>query len=188
MGLISKNTKPEPDSTQSGGKGGGSALTPQALRAKMSLPPNLQEPYMRVVLAGTKIMYSQQMQPQIVKLLQGPGPVSMKLGQGVLALLAMIYDQSNKTMPPQLFVPCGIELVSVAAQFFRKAGIKVQDSDISDGISVLIQEIMQKAGIDPSQLPQLAKQAAGSLGGQPAQPAAQPAPQPAAPAAPAQGA
>ena len=142
---------------------------------------------MRVVLAGTKIMYSQQMQPQIVKLLQGPGPVSMKLGQGVLALLAMIYDQSNKTMPPQLFVPCGIELVSVAAQFFRKAGIKVQDSDISDGISVLIQEIMQKANIDPSQLPQLAKQAAGSLGSSPAQ-AAQPQPaQPQAGAAAAQG-
>ena len=127
----------------------------------MQLQPNMRQAYMRVVMAGKKVMYSPQMQGQVVELLKGPGSMGHKLGQGVVSLMGILLEQSQNTLPPQLIIPAATELVAEAADFLRKAGAKVSDNDIAEGIADMIATVMQRAGISPEQLPELMRQQGG---------------------------
>lgn len=162
-------------------------ITSEAMRAKMKLPPAMQGPYQRVVLAGQKIMYSQQMAPQIQALMKGPGTMGDKIGQAVVALIALLIDQSNHTLPPQLIVPSGVEFCTDFAALLRQAGQQVTDQDVAAGMEAMVSQVMQKLGVTPEKLGALAK-GQPVPGAQPQQPTPQPQPaaapaQPAAPAA-----
>lgn len=133
---------------------GATALTPEFIRSKMQLPPQLQQAYERVVMAGKKIMYSEQMQPHMKELLKGKGSIGDKLGDGVVMLMGLLYAQSNHTLPPGVVIPAATELVVEAADFLRKAGMKVTDHDIAEGIAAMIAQVMQRAKISPDQLRQ----------------------------------
>lgn len=165
----------------------GNQLNSSFVQSKMQIPPNLQVPYQKIIAAGRAIMYSQQMSPQIVALMKGPDPVGQKLGQGAVALIALMVAKSNHTMPPQLIIPCATELLTEFADFLTKAGVQVTDQDIANGMAVMVGQIMQRCGISPQQLQAMmaskGKQAAG--GAQP--PAAPGAPPAAPPAAPPSG-
>ena len=145
------------------------AVTPDSVRAKMQIPANMQDGYERIVLAAKKVMYSPQMKPQMMELLRGPGTVGEKIGKGVVALMAILYSQSNNTLPPQLIIPAATEMVAEAGDFLRKAGMKVSDDDVAEGMATMIEEILSRAGVSPEQIPQLL--AGDAQGGQmPAQP------------------
>lgn len=163
-------------------------LTSQAMRAKMKIPPAMQGPYARVVMAGQKIMFSQQMVPQIQQLMQGQGTLGQKIGNGVTALLAMLIDQSNHTMPPSLLIPAGIELCTDFADLLRGSGMQVQDADTSTGIETMVESVMQRLGVTPQKLATALQNkgtpAAATAAPQPGTPPpAAAAPQPGAPAA-----
>lgn len=134
---------------------GEAELTPAAVRGQMQIPPEMQETYERLVMAGKKILYSEQMAPEIQGLLQSPGDLGQKLGQGVVALLAMLIDKSNGTLPPQLIIPAGIELVVEAGNFLKDAGQAVSKEDVAEGTATLVGEILQRAGVSLEQLPQM---------------------------------
>ena len=133
---------------------GGQSITPDALRAKMNIPANLQQPYLAAVTAGRKMLYSPQMAPHIKQLLAEPGGVDVKLAQGVAFIVATIYQETNKTLPPQLLVPVGVELIAQAADLLRKAGQQVTDQDIASAVKQYIQLIFQKMGISGQQIQQ----------------------------------
>ena len=130
----------------------GSQITPDSVRASMKLPPNLEAPYERVITAGKKIMYSPVMDDQITQLLKAPGTVGHKLGTGATALVALMIQQSNHTMPGQLIIPAATELLVWFAQYLRSAGLKVSDNDIAEGMSEMVAQIMQAAGLSPDKL------------------------------------
>ena len=154
-GIIASAKDSEPVDTV----GQEAELTPASVRGQMQVPPEMQEPYERLVMAGKKILYSEAMAPQIQELLQAPGDIGSKIGQGVVALLALLIDKSNGTLPPQLIIPAGVELAVEAGAFLRDAGQKVTKEDIAEGTAVMVGEILQRAGVSMEQLPQL-------LGGQ----------------------
>lgn len=137
-------------------------LTPAGVRGQMQIPPEMQDAYERLVMAGKKVLYSEAMAPQIQQLLQGPGELGEKLGQGVVALLAMLIDKANGTLPPQLIIPAGIELVVEAGNFLKDAGQAVSKDDIAEGTATLVGEILQRAGVSMDQLPQLLGQQGGA--------------------------
>jgi hypothetical protein len=137
-------------------------VTPQTVRSKMAVPQQFQNAYERVVLAGRKLMYSDQMSDQIGQLMKGPGALGDKLGQGVLGLMAIITDQSKGTLPPQIIIPAGAELVAEAADLLHKAGVKVTDQDIAQGMTSFINGVMSKAKVDPNAVRAQAAQAAQS--------------------------
>ena len=124
----------------------------------MKLPPKLQPAYERVVMAGKKVMYSPKMHDQMVELLKGPGSIGDKLGKGVVLLMGILISQSNHTMPPAVIIPAATELVAEAADFLRQSGMKVSDQDVAAGMAAMVSEIMQRAKIDPAQLPGIFKQ------------------------------
>ena len=159
-------------------------ITPQSVRSQMKIPPDKANAYERVVAAGKNILYSEQMQPQIDEMIKAPGSIGEKIGQGVVALMAILIDKSNGTMPPDLIIPAATELVAEVGDFLKQSGMDVSDQDVGEGMSSMIEIIMEKSGITPDQLPGLLK---GDGQGAPAPDPAAPAEAPPAPADQPQG-
>lgn len=135
-------------------EGGARQMTPAKARQSMPIPPGQQDAYAKVVAAGKKILYSPQMDGEIANLLNGEGDTGDKLGLGVFALVSLLLSQSNGTLPAELLIPAGCELVTEAADMLDEQGVKVSDKDIAKGATVFVRQVMQKAGIDEAQLQQ----------------------------------
>ena len=130
-----------------------SSVTPDQVRKDMKLPPELQQAYERVVVAGMKMMFSKETNKYMLQQLEAPGSMAEKLGSGVAELMLMLFMQSNKTMPPQVIIPAGSELVVQAADFINQAGLaEVTNRDVGDGIQVMMAIILKQFGIDPAKL------------------------------------
>ena len=122
VGLLNENMA-RPD--------GEDDIDPKQVRAEMKLPPELQNAYDKVVVAGMKMMFSKETQGDMLKVLEQEGPMYQKLGEGVATLMLTMFMQSNQTMPPQVIIPAGIELLVQAADFIRKSGLgKVTNQDV----------------------------------------------------------
>jgi len=136
-------------------KSGDMSVTPEAVRAKMQIPDNLQDAYQRIIIAAKKVLYSDVMKPQVKQLLASKMTVGQKLGRGVIALFAILRTESNNTLPPQLIIPCATEMVAEAADLLRKAGMNVTDQDIAEGMFVMVSETLYRAKVPLSKLPQM---------------------------------
>ena len=128
-------------------------ISPEQVRKDIKLPPELQNAYERVVVAGMKMMFSKETNKYFLKVLEGEGSMAEKLGNGVAELVLMLFLQSNKTMPPQVIIPAGTELVVQAADFIKKSELApVTNRDIGDGIQIMMAQVFRQFGIDPNKL------------------------------------
>lgn len=155
----------------------GEDLTLESVKQNIQMPPELQEAYERVVIAGMKVMFDKSTHRAMLREITKPGPMGDKLGQGVAGLLLMLFQESNKTMPPAVMIPAGVELVMQAADFVRRAELgTVTNDDIGRAVEVMITTLMSKFGADPARLEQALNQfdnagvdaAAQQMGGAPA--------------------
>lgn len=132
-----------------------SEISPEQVRKDMKLPPELQQAYERVVVAGMKMMFSKETNKYMLKQLESEGSMAEKLGTGIAELMIALFLQSNKTMPPQVIIPAGTELLVQAADFINKSGLaEVTNRDVGDGIQVMMSLIFRQFGIDPDKLMQ----------------------------------
>ena len=138
-------------------------LTSASMRGHMKLPPALQGPYAKIVMAGQKIMFSAQMAPQIQALLATQDPIGKKIGDGVAALLGALVDQSHHTLPPQLVIPAGIEFCTDFADLLRQSGMQVSDQDVSVGMETFIATVLGKTGMTPGKLAAVSKGGPGAV-------------------------
>jgi hypothetical protein len=137
----------------------GDELTPESVSEGINVPPELQEAYERVVIAGMKVMFDQATHNLMLKELQKGGPLGQRLGMGVAGLLLLLFKESNETMPPQIIIPAGVELLMQAVDFLRKTEMEqVTNKDIGDGIEVMITVVLGKFGVAPDQLEQMLNQ------------------------------
>ena len=127
-------------------------ISPEKVQASLALPPNLQEPYQRVVLAGMKVMFSKETHSTMIEELNKPGAMGKKLGEGIAGLMLLLFQQSRKTMPPQLLIPAGTYLLAQAADFAKKSGQPVTNADVAQGTTIMINTILPKFGVDPNKL------------------------------------
>lgn len=143
-------------------QGAAGELSPEVLQSKFQLPPNLQQAYERVVLAGMKVLFDKSTNDMVVEQIRAPGPIGEKLGRGVAGLVLTLYLESNQTMPPQVMIPAGCYLVAQAADFARKTEhVSVSNEDVAAGIQVMIETLMAKFGIDPTRVNAAAAQMQG---------------------------
>ena len=132
-----------------------SEISPEQVRKDMKLPPELQQAYERVVVAGMKMMFSKETNKYMLKQLEGEGSMAEKLGGGIAELMIALFLESNKTMPPQVIIPAGTELLVQAADFINKSGLaEVTNRDVGDGIQMMMSLIFRQFGIDPDKLMQ----------------------------------
>jgi hypothetical protein len=138
---------------------GGQELTPEAIKSKMQVPEELQEAYDRVVVAGMKVMFSKETHRIMLKELQKEGPLSQRLGQGIAGLMLVLFKESNESLPPQIIIPAGVELLMQAVDFLRKTDLaKPTNEEIGEGLQIMIATIMEKFGVDPSRFEQMLNQ------------------------------
>lgn len=123
-------------------------ISPDSIRAQLHLNGNQGDQLDRIVLAGKKVMFSQQSHKLMLDQLQGPGTMGQKLGQGVAGLLALLWQESKNSLPPNLIIPAGMVLVAVAADFLRQAGQDVSDQDIAQGIEAMTTALLHATGVD----------------------------------------
>lgn len=137
----------------------GESLTPESVRQGMDIPEDLQDGFDRVVLAGMKVMFSEETHAQVLQQLEGQGPISDRLGKGIGGLMLMLFKESNQTMPPQLMIPCGMELLMQAVDFVKRGGLaKVTDKDVGDAMQIMIDVILEKFGQSPDKIVSLVDQ------------------------------
>lgn len=148
-GLIQENmARPEGDD-----------IDTEAIKNNIQMPPELQEAYDRVVIAGMKVMFSKESHKLMLDELQKEGPIGQKLGMGIAGLMLLLFKESNETIPPQVIIPAGVNLLSRAADFIRKSGIDtITNTDVGDAIELMISTILQKFGVSPEQMEQMLNQ------------------------------
>lgn len=155
----------------------GEELTLESVKQNIKMPPELQEAYERVVIAGMKVMFDKNTHRAMLREITKAGPMGDKLGQGVAGLLLMLVKESNNTMPPAVLIPAGLELIMQAVDFVRRAELgTVTNEDIGRAAEVMITTLMGKFGADPARLEQALNQfdnagvdaAAQQMGGAPA--------------------
>ena len=151
-GLIAKEQPPE----------GRDDLSVEQVTSQIKMPPQLQEAYQRVVLAGMKLLFDKKTNRFAIKQFQAlEGSVGERLGKSIAGLLAMLFRESNQSMPPQVIVPAGVELVMQAADFIRKAKIEpINNKDIGDAMDVMVTTVLQMFKLDPGKIVQFADQQA----------------------------
>jgi len=150
-GMIEQNmTQPtEAAPEQGAAPTQGAPITPEAIKENTKMPPNLQNAYDRVVLAGMKIMFSEKTNQLVMKQMQGQVPVSERLGIGIAGLLATLFKESNKTMPPAVIIPAGVYLLAQAADFLKKSRIEnIDDKAIGDAMQIFVETTIKMFGGD----------------------------------------
>ena len=137
----------------------GDDIDTETIKKNINMPPELQEAYERVVIAGMKIMFSKESHKLMLDELQKEGPLGQKLGMGIAGLMLLLFKESNQTIPPEVIIPAGVNLLSRAADFIRKSEIeKITNADIGDAMEVMISTILQKFGVGPEQMAQMLNQ------------------------------
>lgn len=125
----------------------------QSVRDQMDIPPDMQEPYNKIVANGLKLMFGEGSRKLTMKMLDKPGDLATKLGEGVAALLAYMFNQSNNTLPPQLVIPAGTELVVHAAEVASKAGEEVTDDIVAEAMGTFIEAVLRQFGVNQKDIP-----------------------------------
>lgn len=135
---------------------GGEDLTPEVVRSNMQIPPDLQRAYDKTVLAGMKLMFSKETHQLMLKEFEREGPLAKRLGEGVAGMLLMLFQESNRSLPPQVLIPAGTDLLVQAADFVKKSGLeKVTNKDIADGLEIMIGVLFDKFGISTDKVLQM---------------------------------
>jgi hypothetical protein len=125
----------------------------EAVDRSIKMPPQLQEAYERVLLAGLKVMFDKQTHELALRQLAGEGPVAERLGKAIAGLLVLLFKQSNETMPPQVIIPAGTSLLVRAADFLNQSGVEaVSQEDLGEAMAVMVEAVLTKFGVDPQQL------------------------------------
>lgn len=143
--------QPNPMSTPPTG-GGKLTITPQSLQAKMHLSPQQAQQLQRIVIAGMKVMFSEQTRGLMQKTLAGPAPMAQKIGLGVAGLLGILMKESQNSIPRELLLPAGMLLIVHAAEFLDKSGAGVGDQDVSQAIQIMTTAILHVHGVDANKI------------------------------------
>lgn len=134
----------------------GQTLDANTVKQGIKVPPQLQEAYTRVVVAGMKVMFSKESHKLVLDQLKQPGSLSERLGKGIAGLMLILFKESKQTMPPQVIIPAGVELLMQAVDFLRQSHLEnPTNKDIGDGTQLMIQIILQKFGVAPEKIQQL---------------------------------
>lgn len=157
VGIINDNVPPVGQSqagqnqqgVQAAAKSMGDKIDPQVIRAQIKVPPQFEEAYKRVVVAGGKFMFDPRTHEQAIKGLEGDGPIGDRLGKAIAGLMALLFKQSNNTMPPQVVIPAGVDLLTQAAAFIQESKLEPMTvNDLSRALVVMMSEITRLFGGD----------------------------------------
>jgi hypothetical protein len=120
----------------------------EGARAKMTMPENMRDAYVRIVQAGMALMFSPQTREGAIAALEEPGDMASKLAKAVTAVISMLFKESNGTLPPQLIIPCSVELLLHLVAVTNKGGMGIEKETVADAMAKIVSAVMQQFGVD----------------------------------------
>jgi hypothetical protein len=134
-------------------------------RMTQLMDPKTGEAYDRVVTAGMTMLYSEENSDMMQKILMDDEiPVPNKLGEGVANLMVMMDNQGNGSIPKEIIVPAGINLMFEAADYMHEVGIEVTEADLGAALELLIKGVLVGYGIDPAAMDKVVDNMGEKLG------------------------
>ena len=119
------------------------------------IPPQLMPIFKMIVLKGDVQMFSQETHEMTLDQLKKPGPMAPKLAEGIAALMYILFQKSNKTLPPQLLEPAGVVLLCHAFDFLQKAASPdANKQTLGDAVDQFQVAIHNALGVTPEQFNQ----------------------------------
>jgi hypothetical protein len=138
----------------------------QQIKAKINVPDELREPYERIVIAGQKVLYSEETESLVREAFQGDAPVEQKLAKGIRDLMVLLWQESNHSMPPQLIIPAAVELLTEAADFVNETGLEqVNEQQLGEAMRLMIGMVMDTFGVTQERLQQAQQEQMAGAGG-----------------------
>lgn len=138
-------------------EGSGQQLDAASVNSNIKVPPDLQEAYDRVVVAGMKVMFDKATHQLAMKAIAGDGPLGERVGKGIAGLIATLFKKSNNSIPPQVIIPAGVNLVMQACDFLQKSGQEqISQQDIGEAVNTAVRVILSMFGADPDKMVELA--------------------------------
>jgi hypothetical protein len=95
---------------------------PFVAEIEKNVPADLLPIYKTAVLKGDMQMFGKETHQMTLEQLNKPGPMAPKLAEGIVALVYILFQKSNKTLPPQILEPAGVTLLCHAFDFLQQAG------------------------------------------------------------------
>jgi hypothetical protein len=145
--------------------------TEEAIRAK--LKPDQVKHFEKIVVAGLRVMDSEQTHQLIASQLKAQGDPAEIAGAAVAKLLGILINQSKGTMPMQAGIPAATVLLLEALDRMEALGkIEVSNETLEAAMHSLSSALLQMFGVTPDKLSAMMKKQQA----QPEQPQEQPAP------------
>lgn len=159
------STKKKPQPQQAAPKGAGPInIDSIADKLRSLVDKNLQGIFDKSVIAGMRIMFDKSSHAMALAELEKPGPMPKKLAEGAIQLVYLLWDQSNKSLPPKILVPLGQMFVLRAFQFLQLSqDPEATKETLGEAYAEVTQGILDRAGATPDKIPALLK----GQGGQP---------------------
>jgi hypothetical protein len=134
--------------------GGGVDVAPMIAKANEGVPANMRPVLDKVVLSGMRIMFDKQSHEMAMAELDKPGPLAERLSNGIIALMFMLWKQSNQTIPPQMIVPATLILTLRAFEFLQMSkDPEATKQVLGETVQAAVQGVMDRfkpQGEDPA--------------------------------------
>ena len=144
------------------------------------MPEKLKPAFQKVVKAGMRFMFGDKTSKFAIEQIQKEGAVADNVAEGVINLMALLYKQSNNTMPGEVIIPAGLFIMYEAFDFIEGSGMKeISPNDVAVASHNVVMGIYAQFGGDPEDFKAQAEKAAAEAGGaEEAMPEDQPAEEP----------
>lgn len=131
------------------------SISADSFRQKMQVPTKLQKSYNIAVGAGLKLMFDPKTRDQTMEYMKEASSDPEKIGTAVAGIMATIVQKSNGTIPGQIIIPAGVELIGHAVDMAKSIGIDVDNNVVADSVAKFIQIVLQQSGASTEQIQQI---------------------------------
>lgn len=138
------------------------------------VPPDMKQAYLAVIVAGMRVMYSEETAHMMDDQLQASDDLVTNVSEGIAKLMMMLHSESKGKMSIPAAALASISLMAQALDYAeKKFGIEVTPEIAAAATKATTTAVLKVFGIDQADVE---KQIAAKSGGapQPGQPAAQP--------------
>lgn len=139
--------------------------------AEMQIQPNLKDVFDKMLLSGMRLMFDKRSHEAALEQLNKEGPMDQKLAEGIVAVMYLLWTQSNQTLPMQLIIPATVALTLRAYEFLEKSGDpEANPAMLGEAMDLALDTVCRKFGMQGGVEELLQRvQQEGKQGGKPPQ-------------------
>lgn len=137
-------------------------VEPIIAKARAGLPKQLLDIFDKAVLSGMRVMFDKGSHQMMLDELDKPGPLAERLSNGIIALVYLLWQQSNKSLPPQIMVPLTLVLTLRAFEFLQESQDPEATPDMmGEAVADAVKGVMDRFGATEDVLRKMAAQGKG---------------------------